>query len=230
MTGAENWSPEQLERYSRQILVPDIGGRGQRQLLASRVVVNGTSTLAEACAVALLRCGIGYLHGAPNLVARVAGKASIDNHVYPLEAFADPNFCFDSLPALPDLVVDTELPPAAWHTLARAAGDANVPLLFVRATASVAIVALRKGTPADSGCPAWFFDYLPRNSPPHFSFDTFAACQWAASWASALAIRALVNRDFREQSTSLQLYDVASGEITEVYSARGHSCEFCTPK
>ena len=30
-------TPEQIERYSRHVLLPDIGGRGQKRLLAAKV-------------------------------------------------------------------------------------------------------------------------------------------------------------------------------------------------
>lgn len=43
-------SDEQLERYSRQVIVPGIGAQGQERLLGSRVLVLGAARgVAQAC-------------------------------------------------------------------------------------------------------------------------------------------------------------------------------------
>jgi molybdopterin-synthase adenylyltransferase len=47
---------DQVERYSRQILLPEVGGRGQERLLAARVVVTGDGP-AAAYAASLLAAG-----------------------------------------------------------------------------------------------------------------------------------------------------------------------------
>jgi len=51
----------QIERYSRQILLPEVGGRGQERLLAARVAVGGERTTAALAATLLARAGIGTL-------------------------------------------------------------------------------------------------------------------------------------------------------------------------
>ena len=38
---------EQIERYSRQIILPQVGGKGQEKLLRARVLLNGTGPLQE---------------------------------------------------------------------------------------------------------------------------------------------------------------------------------------
>ena len=42
------FTEEQIRRYSRQIILPDVGGKGQKKLLASRVLLIGAG-----------RCGPG---------------------------------------------------------------------------------------------------------------------------------------------------------------------------
>jgi hypothetical protein len=56
-------SNEQIERWSRQILLPDVGGRGQLRLLAARVGVLGCGPAADPVADLLRRAGVPASRG-----------------------------------------------------------------------------------------------------------------------------------------------------------------------
>jgi len=54
-------SPEQIERYSRQIMVPDLGGKAQIRLRQSKVLIIGAGGLGSPAALYLAAAGIGIM-------------------------------------------------------------------------------------------------------------------------------------------------------------------------
>ncbi|MFA4844622.1 MAG: molybdopterin-synthase adenylyltransferase MoeB [Candidatus Margulisiibacteriota bacterium] len=52
---------DQIERYSRQILLPNVGGKGQEKLLAGKVLVIGAGGLGSPVAAYLAGAGVGTI-------------------------------------------------------------------------------------------------------------------------------------------------------------------------
>jgi len=66
-------SDTQVERYSRQIVLPQVGGRGQVALLSATVTIHGSSDLAEMAALYLAAAGVGHLRVSRPTAAAIEG-------------------------------------------------------------------------------------------------------------------------------------------------------------
>ena len=55
------FSEEQIERYSRHIILKEIGGKGQKKLLSSRVMIIGAGGLGSPIALYLAAAGVGTI-------------------------------------------------------------------------------------------------------------------------------------------------------------------------
>ena len=62
-------SDPQIERYSRQIILPQVGGKGQKRLLQASILVSGESSLQTGALLYLAAAGVGRLgiHGLKEL-------------------------------------------------------------------------------------------------------------------------------------------------------------------
>lgn len=54
-----SFSPEQVRRYARHVLLPDVGGVGQRRLLAAAARVDAGTAAGRIAAVYLVAAGVG---------------------------------------------------------------------------------------------------------------------------------------------------------------------------
>ncbi|HBU07609.1 MAG TPA: adenylyltransferase [Candidatus Omnitrophica bacterium] len=52
---------EQIDRYSRQIILPNVGGKGQEKILKAKVLVIGTGGLGAPCNFYLAAAGVGTI-------------------------------------------------------------------------------------------------------------------------------------------------------------------------
>ncbi len=55
------FTEEQIRRYARQIILPDVGGTGQKKLLAAKVLITGAGGLGSPVGLYLGAAGVGTL-------------------------------------------------------------------------------------------------------------------------------------------------------------------------
>ncbi len=61
MTKNLELTDEQIERYSRHILLPEVGGIGQKKLIQSKVLVVGAGGLGSIILLYLAAAGVGTI-------------------------------------------------------------------------------------------------------------------------------------------------------------------------
>src|SRR3981081_320065 len=55
------FTPEQVQRYARHLILPEVGGAGQRKLMNTSVLMLGAGGLASPAAMYLAAAGIGKI-------------------------------------------------------------------------------------------------------------------------------------------------------------------------
>jgi hypothetical protein len=60
---SEDLTKREIERYSRHLLLPEIGVEGQKKLLSTSVLVVGAGGLSSTCAMYLAGSGVGTVLG-----------------------------------------------------------------------------------------------------------------------------------------------------------------------
>jgi len=174
-------SDDQIERFSRQIILPEIGARGQQRLLESGVVFVGLTAAVSTALAYLAAAGVGEIGIADDGVVgdpdaplafcaadrgqpRSGPAARLVTTLHPdgrAAAFADPA---DALASRPwDVAILDGAPAAAAYN--RSIIDARIPGIVLSATARRAWAAGLAGHRTDAPC--WCCgDWAPWPEPP----------------------------------------------------------------
>ena len=189
----------QIERYSRQIILPQVGGKGQEKLLRSRVYVDGDGLLATAALLYLAAAGVGTIGVARAKAAPV------------FAALAEQSLGADEQPVAhilrrlnPDCTLvtrsDEDAQPPHPYDLILATTDAlhdgwyaqHKPFVWGAINAADARLFVSRGDRADRPCLRCLFPENPprpyRATPPRRGEQTvpsWEGCRVAAGWVPA---------------------------------------------
>ncbi len=187
----------QIERYSRQIILPQVGGRGQEKILRSRVYVDGDGLLATTALLYLVAAGVGTIGIARSKAAPVF-SALAEQSLEP-----DEQLVAHTLRRLnPDctIVVHPDEGEHLTYDLVLATTDAlhdewyaqHKPFVWGAINGEDARLFVSRGDKADRPCLRCLFPENPprpyRATPPRRGEKTapsWEGCRVAAGWVPA---------------------------------------------
>jgi molybdopterin-synthase adenylyltransferase len=209
----------QIERYSRQIILPEIGGRGQERLLSSAAAVVGAGDTARIAAIYLAAAGVGTL--------------GIDGELADFDG-GNPDCCVCRLDGMRTTGAATEI--VRVHDVVIVAGTQGLaeinaacvalgkPLVWGDSAGSVARAAVLIGTHANAPC----YCCLPQISE---TSPLAALAAPAAGFIGALlATEALKLLLGREAMRGGIVYDALDGTVRAEPVTRDPQCPICTPQ
>lgn len=214
----------QVDRYSRQLILTEVGGRGQQALLSGRVAVFGTDQAATATALYLAAAGVGTLH-----VSAAVGQSVIglnpDVQLVDLGPVDRPD-AIDALLGRCNVAICANVPPALCLAVNAVAIRQTIPLVCTAADGAVAWVAVFAGHDRRSACYRCALPDLPSSSER--TADGVAAV--AAGLAGTLAATAATDVLLRGEAASigrLTVHALCEATVRTVAVARNATCAAC---
>ena len=249
-------SDENLERYARQAIMPDIGEEGQEQLLAARVLVVGAGGLGSPAMLYLAAAGIGYitvidpeqvelsnlnrqvLHttgsiGTAKAQQAAAAVAALNPAIEVtalVERLDDDNV--ETLLTAHDVVVDCSDNVETRYLLGDASHRCGTPLVFggaVRTEGQLAV--FHSGDAASNGSPCYrcVFPDMPdaQQAPGCSEAGILGPVTGVIGTMQALATVRLVLGLGSAQTGKLMLFDGRGGGFMEISTAQRPDCTTC---
>jgi adenylyltransferase/sulfurtransferase len=242
-------SDEELERYARHVVLPQVGGVGQRKLKAASVAVIGAGGIGSAVIPALAGAGVGQLtivdddvvelgnlHRQPLFRERDAGYSKADlalqfvqrlNHFVkasPIQARIGPETAGDLL-AGHDLVIDGSDNFATRLAVGDACVRLGIPLLSAAAVQFQGQVGLFRGQPCYRCFVGDAFDADDCDNCADLGV-LGALTATVGSFAALLAINAIVGIG-EDQAGKLHLFDGEKLEWRTIAIPADPGCRAC---
>ena len=249
-------SDAELERYARQIVLPQVGGPGQRKLKASSVVLIGAGAIGSAAVPALAGAGVGRLTiidddivelsnlhrqlifcedqaGQPKAEIAAQFSRSLNSHVEiaPVAQRLDADHA-ESLVRGHDLVLDGSDNFATRLTVNAACVALHIPLVSAAAAQFQGQIALFRGWEASQPCYRCFVGDA-------FDADDCDTCAelgvlgaltgTAGHFAALIALRALLGIG-DDAAGKLHLLDGLALSWRTMNLPKDPACKTCGPK
>jgi molybdopterin/thiamine biosynthesis adenylyltransferase len=214
---------EQIERYSRQIILPELGGRGQERLLSAAVALVGTGELGMSAALYLAAAGVGTLGVGTAVAAAIAGL-NPDCRTRPLAAALGSDAAL-AIARDYDLVVAADLAPEACSSLNAACVARRRPLLWGKTTGCAGYAAVFAGHRTDGPC----FNCMRPPLPPTGAHPDVLAVTTAAFIGTLLAteaIKILIGIEATRTQRML-IFDALETTVREGSVSKDPQCDTC---
>ena len=201
-----------IDRYSRQIILPEVGGRGQERLLTARVLLAGGEEAALSAATLIGRAGVGALDlvAGPATLPELSPDCRLTRHA-------------DGA-ALPDaaVIVDLTGNPTSAATLGRHAAEAGRPFVVGAGHGARGVVVTAVGQPCGACLP-----------PATLAVGDAAPALPALTGSLALAVGALAAGEVlglllgAPHAGRARHLDVATGTCVALPLPPGAGCVLC---
>ncbi len=243
-------SDEELDRYARHIVLPQVGGVGQLRLKAARVAMVGAGGIGAGAIPALVGAGVGHLtlidddrvelsnlHRQPLYSSDQVGERKVDlaarhigkrNPHVECRTVADriEGDNVDAILADHDLIIDGTDNFATRLTVSDAAVRAGIPLISAAAQQFQGQVALFRGQPCYRCFVGDAFDADDCDTCAELGV-LGALTGTVGNFAALLAIRAIVGI-CPDSAGTLHLFDGLTLSWRQIRIAADPGCKACT--
>ena len=220
-------SEPQIERYSRQIIVSQVGGRGQQALLSATVAIVGCGDLSSAAAVYLAAAGVGRLTvSEPSPLAELE-RVNPDCRVSPLSSPLT-RTAAEEMVRNCNVVLASGAAHEVCAVLNAACLTQHTPLLWGDTTGSLGVVTVIAGDHPGSPCYTCVHTQLLRPLAAGNAIDPLAAATAAfiGTLQATEAIKLLLGLG-PIATGRLLTYDAVAATFDEVAVARDPHCATC---
>jgi molybdopterin/thiamine biosynthesis adenylyltransferase len=220
-------SDQQIERYSRQIILPQVGGRGQRTLLSASVAVVGGGDLSAAAALYLAAAGVGRLTlSEPSPLSAIVGM-NPDCRVGPIPAPLTREV-IAGLARNCDVIIAGGAPPEVCEGLNAACVAHGTPLVWGDAVGSLGLMTVFGRDRSECPC----YDCVHTRLAQLLATGDMgnplaeAAAALIGTLQATATIKNLLGLD-RCVTTRVLRYDAVAGRLDEEPISRDPCCRTC---
>lgn len=220
-------SEQHIERYSRQIILPQLGGRGQRALLSAAVAVVGGGNLSTATALYLAAAGVGRLALSEPSPLREVEAVNPDCRVSPLPSPFTRSAAGDVARTC-SVVITSGAAHAICDVVNAACIAQRTPLVWADTAGSFGLMAVFTAEDSESPCYTCVYtqlsQWLASNDPADPFAETSAA--FIGTLQATEAIKRLIGLD-PLPTTRVLTYDAVAGAIRDLAVTRNLHCPTC---
>lgn len=220
-------SEQQIQRYSRQIILPELGGRGQQTLLSGTVAVVGSGALSTAAITYLAASGVGRLAVATPELQSELEALNPDCQTSPLPVpLTDASAL--AVAAHCDAVLSCGAPPEVCALLNTACVAQRTPLVWAETAGALGLIAVLVGRRGESPCYTCVAPHVPRllagGNAAHALAEATATFIGTLLVTETIKILGAVGVTL---AARVLTYDAAAGTVDSITTDKNPRCPTC---